>query len=352
MNLETKVENYLRERFGPSSAPVKMEPLGKGLHGVAYRITFSAEGETKELIMKTLYPSRFGHDHYSDRAQVLLLANANYNDMPKHVRAIDIVGDSESGLTSIKDAKEFYIFMEYARGEPYFSDLDKILKRGSLIPLDRKRTLMLASFIAQIHAYKYKGEDSGILYRRRIRDLVGHGECIMGIADTFNISEFGSSGDLEDYVAKCIPWWWALHDKSERLSNVHGDFHPGNIRLEKDDFTLMDRSRGTWGEPADDVSCLSINYLYYALKDCGRFEGPFAELFNLFWEDYIRNTGDDEMFEVVQPFFAFRALVISNPEFYPDESNLTRRKLFNFGYSVLGERRFNIGDIPDYLERA
>lgn len=30
--------------------------------------------ETVRLIMKTLFHSRFGHDHYSDRAQVLLLA--------------------------------------------------------------------------------------------------------------------------------------------------------------------------------------------------------------------------------------------------------------------------------------
>jgi hypothetical protein len=113
---------------------------------------------------------------------------------------------------------------------------------------------------------------------------------------------------------------------------------------------LLDRSRGSWGEPADDVTCLSINYLHYALKDCGKFDGPFAELFRLFWEYYMKKTRDSEMFDLVQPFFAFRVLVITNPKFYPDDPPAMRRKLLNFGHSVLGEQRFHIDRIPDYLE--
>jgi hypothetical protein len=351
MELRNKVENYLKEHFNPEARLVNMNYLGKGLHGVAYRITYSVSGETRNLIMKTLYPSRFGHDHYADRAQVLLLANANYNEMPKHIKAVDIVGDAASRLISIKDATEFYIFMEEAGGEPYFSALDEILKRGSITQADKDMVMILASYLASTHGVKYGGVDGDVLYRRRIRDLIGHGECIMGIVDGFDVSAFSSSEELTGYAAKCMPWWGILRDKHERLSSVHGDFHPGNIRLLVDDFTLLDRSRGAWGEPADDVSCLSINYLRYALKECGRFDGPFAELFKLFWDHYLRKTGDNKIFEVIQPFFAFRALVITNPVFYPEDSSITRRKLLNFGHSVLGTRRFNLDRITEYMER-
>jgi hypothetical protein len=350
MELTTKVENYLKERFDPGAQLISMDRVGAGLHGVAYRITFSVSGEKKNVMMKTLYPSRFGHDHYADRAQVLLLANANYNEMPKHVKAVDIVGDSEHELISVGDAREFYIFMEEAEGEPYFTALDEILKRGSLTKADKGIATTLASFLASIHGVRYGGQDRDVLYRRRIRDLVGHGECIMGVVDAYDTAIFSSEEELTDYAAECLPWWGKIRDKNERLSSVHGDFHPGNIRLVEDDFTLLDRSRGAWGEPADDVSCLSINYLRYAVKERGGFEGPFAELFRLFWEEYLRKTNDKEIFNVVQPFFAFRALVITNPGFYGEDSNEIRRKLLNFGHSVLEEPSFKIDRIPGYLE--
>jgi hypothetical protein len=53
---------------------------------------------------------------------------------------------------------------------------------------------------------------------------------------------------------------------------------------------------------------------------------------------------------VSQPFFAFRVLVIANPKFYPDDTKETKRKLIDFGFSVLKEERFEPGRIADYLE--
>ncbi|HDR16435.1 MAG TPA: aminoglycoside phosphotransferase family protein [Desulfobacteraceae bacterium] len=300
--------------------------------------------------MKTLFHSRFGHDHFSDRAQVLLLAHANFNEMPRHVRATDVVGEADERLISIKDAREFYIFMEEAGGSSYFNDLDSILKRRRLNDLDRERAGMLAHFIADVHAIKYSGDDAKTLYRRRIRDLIGHGECIMGIIDAYEPVDFTTDSELVSYATESLKWWGKIRDMKERLSNVHGDFHPGNIRLQENDFILLDRSRGSWGEPADDVSCLAMNYIHYAVKDCGTFEGPFAELFRIFLDAYFAKTGDDGFFEVCQAFFAFRVLVIANPKFYPDDTRETKRKLIDFGFSVLKKERFEPERIAEYLE--
>jgi hypothetical protein len=330
MNIENKVESYLKERFGGKTRLIAMEPLGEGVHGTAYRVRFEGpEGENRQ-IMKTLFHSRFGHDHYSDRAQVLLLAHANFNEMPRHVRATDVVGE--------------------AGGSSYFEDLDSILERGGLNDLDRERARMLACFIADVHAMKYDGDDAKTLYRRRIRDLIGHGECIMGIIDAYEPVDFTTDSELVSYATESLKWWGRIRDMKERLSNVHGDFHPGNIRLQENAFMLLDRSRGSWGEPADDVSCLAMNYIHYAVKDRGTFEGPFADLFRIFLDAYLEKTGDDFFFNVSQPFFAFRVLVIANPKFYPDDTKETKRKLIDFGFSVLKEERFEPGRIADYLE--
>jgi hypothetical protein len=351
MHFRTKVENYLKERFGPETRLTGIERLGEGIHGVAYLMKFRSFHKEHRLIMKTLFPSGFGHDHFSDRAQVLLLANSNYNDMRKHVKAVDVVGEAADRLISLGDANEFYTIMEEAKGTPYFQDLDDILKRGTLTDLDMERARMLAHFLAEIHATKYPGQNAKTLYRRRIRELLGHGECIMGIIDTYDRPEYITDPELIEYTEKCVRWWGKIRDRSERLCKVHGDYHPGNIWFHGDDFTLLDRSRGSWGEAADDVSCLGINYIHYAIRDRGTFEGPFAELFRLFLRSYLQQTHDYGFFEVAQPFFAFRILVLANPKFYPDDAASIKRKLLDFGHSVLETEKFEVEKIPEYLNR-
>ena len=44
-----------------------------------------------------------------------------------------MVGEAPDRLISLKDAREFYILMNEARGTPYFNDLAMILKRGKMI---------------------------------------------------------------------------------------------------------------------------------------------------------------------------------------------------------------------------
>jgi len=244
MDFETKVDLYLKERFGPGAELKGMERRGKGTHGTGYLLTFTLPGEERQVVMKSLSPSGFGHDHYSDRAQVLLLAHSNYNEMDKHIKALDVVGDSSDRFTSLKEAREFYIFMEKASGTDYFKDLDVVLEQGRLYPEDRKKARRLACFLAGIHQKKYTGEEAKTLYRRRIRDLIGHGECIMGIIDAYNGADFTSDEELVGYVKKSLPWWEKIRNRAKRLCEVHGDFHPGNIWFQDHDFVLLDRARG------------------------------------------------------------------------------------------------------------
>lgn len=134
---------------------------------------------------------------------------------------------------------------------------------------------------------------------------------------------------------------------------VHGDFHPWNVIFRKGtDFTVLDRSRGEWGEAADDVSSMTINYLFFGLlkTDGKELDTDFKKLYDLFFEVYLKKTNDYELLEVIQPFFAFRGLVIASPIWYPHISLGTRRKLFNFIKNVLEAEKFDYKNAEEYLE--
>jgi len=84
---------------------------------------------------------------------------------------------------------------------------------------------------------------------------------------------------------------------------VHGDYHPWNILFRQAvDFKVLDRSPGRVGEhAADDMSAMSINYIFYALQAYGSLAGPFEKLHRFFWNLYLEKTGYGEMLDVIQP---------------------------------------------------
>jgi aminoglycoside phosphotransferase family enzyme len=133
------------------------------------------------------------------------------------------------------------------------------------------------------------------------------------------------------------------------LSQVHGDFHPWNILFrEGTEFQVIDRSRGEWGDPADDVTCLTMNYLFFSLQRSGRLEGNFESLFMRFWERYLEKSGDTEILRVTAPFFAFRGLVMAHPVWYPTLPDSVRQQLFRFMRAVLSEDCFNPSEVNRY----
>ncbi len=318
-------------------------------YGSPLFLEYEVAGERKKAVLETMAPSSFGHDHFSDRAQAILWEHSAFNNLPKHVRSIDSGAILDSGaMISTGKAREFFLLAEFAHGRGYFNDLDRIRKGGNAGEEDFKRTLALSDHLVDIHAVKL---DSPGLYARRIRDLLGHGECIMGLIDNYpETHDFIDRRLLKKIELSCVEWRWRIKHRSHRLCRVHGDFHPWNILFrEGTDFTLLDRSRGEWGEPADDTACLSINYLFSSLLCSGRLAGPFEKLFALFWDNYLEKTNDREMLEVVAPFFAWRGLVIGSPVWYPRLPDGVRFSIFNFIQNVLAAGQFDPKDVNRYL---
>jgi Ser/Thr protein kinase RdoA (MazF antagonist) len=314
------------------------DPKGFG-YGVPFEVECLADGVVRSFVVARTRPAQgFGHDYPADRAWQALYGHGAYNSFPRHVRSVDVGVVRESGeLVSVGDATEFFQLVEKADGTLYRADLERLLDAPSS-HLDIARAEALANFLAQTHADK-RAEPT--LYHRRIRELVGHGECLMGILDSYpHPYPLLSAQECEALEAALVSWRWRLRGRAHRLARVHGDFHPWNLLFrEGTDFSVLDRSRGEWGEPADDVSALAVNYLFFGLRksDASDQTGvaqPFLTLFDRFLSTYLATSGDRELLEVLPPFFAFRALVIAHPRWYPTISEKTRRALIDFAHTM------------------
>jgi len=349
------IERYLRNLY-PDLTDIRFVGVGDGdVKGYGYGepiiVEVSLGNRVKRFVISTIKEDRFGHEYISDRAGEILWSYRAFNTLPRHVKAVDVGYISrDGGLKSIRDFDEFYIVTEYSEGRLYKEFLFEISSLDTAREIDFKLVDRLVDYLVEIHSIKPKADPW--LYNRRIRDLIGHGECIMGIVDSYIWS--GKKVIEPDFLrrveVKALEWRWKLRRYLHRLSVVHGDFHPWNILVDhKLDIKVLDRSRGDYGEPADDVAALTINYIFISLLTKKGFVEPYKTLFKRFIDRYLDITGDYELLEVIQPFYAWRALVVANPVWYPDLDSEVRMKLLNFSLEVLDTEKLTLEYIEDLV---
>ncbi|MFQ5552383.1 MAG: phosphotransferase [Thermoplasmata archaeon] len=347
---ENLLLEHLKSLYGKQVRISGLSEMGTGTHGTAHRVDAHVKGRKTSMVLKRLHGNGLGHDYPADRAQVFMLSMDTFNRFPRHVNAIDVIGiEDDGGWVSLGRTRDFLFLMEAAMGTPYFDDLETMRRGEGLSGKDEWRVERLASFLATIHAKRpsFPPQKATQIYRRKIRDTIGHGECLMGVMDTYVDPTFITRRQMSDIAKRCIDHWLRIRDM-DRLCRIHGDFHPGNIFFENRKLTLLDRSRGEFGEAADDITALAINYVWYSLMHNGRFSGPYREALERFLEVYLEKTGDEDLLSVVQPFFAFRGVVVANPAFYPDVPDEVRRKLIRFVLGVLKTSRFRTARINEY----
>ena len=332
-------------RLGESPADKSIKEYG---YGTPVEVIYEADGQSRRAVVHTMSPGPFGHEQMADRAQVLLWEHGAFNRLPRHVRALDVGGFEKQGdLISLGGVEELFLLTEYAAGTGYYLDLARLQAGGELQDLDLARADALCDYLAAIH--QIPGPDPG-LYIRRIRELVGHGECIMGLTDSYPPDHaLLSPQALEEIEHLCVAWRWKLKRFTHRLRQVHGDFHPWNILFQEGaEFQVLDRSRGEYGDPADDVASLTLNYVFCSLQCSGRLTGGFDTLFQRFWQRYLEKSGDREIVNVIAPFFAFRGLVMASPVWYPSISPAVRGKLLGFIRGVLQAEEFDPALVNEY----
>ena len=330
-------QKYLQDLFNSSRvrlvglAPLSDTTQADSLKGYGYgkpvALTYELDGKRRRAVLHTVKPGPFGHEHLSDRAAELLWSHRAFNQLPLHVRSLDIgTFDSQGHMVSLGETGEFFLLTEFVEGSEYAHDLVRLRQGADATSQDWLRGDALCDYLLEIH--RVKGNEPG-LYTRRIRELVGHSQCIMGLTDSYPQDHpWITPRLLESIEQRAVTWRWRIKDRTHRLAQVHGDFHPWNILFEEaNELHVLDRSRGQWGDPADDVVSLTMNYVFESLQATGRFEGTFAKLFDRFWSRYLDFSGDREMLEVAGPFVAFRGLVMASPVWYPHIHEDARRKM-------------------------
>ncbi|HEX3177617.1 MAG TPA: phosphotransferase [Methylomirabilota bacterium] len=352
--------DYLTATLGAPVDIVALRPLGESDtrtdpkqfgYGVPFEVECRLAGMVRRFVVSRTRPAQgFGHDYPADRAWQALYGHAAYNSFPRHVRSVDVGFVRASGeLVSAADATEFFQLVEKAEGTLYWHDLNHLFHGAPLKARDEARTEALARFLAEVHASK---RNEPTLYERRIRELLGHGECVMGIIDSYpHPYSLLPPAACEALERDLVTWRWRLRGRSRRLSRVHGDFHPWNLLFRADvDFSVLDRSRGEWGEPADDIAALAVNYLFFGIRSSqARSERgvaePFRSLFHRFLNVYIAASGDSDLLDALPPFLVFRLLVVAHPRWYPTLTDAVRTELLGLARCLAVSTRFDPADL-------
>ncbi len=333
----------------PGARVVGCEPIGGAGAGVArkeggyaraWKVTATdAEGAVRAFVFRTAAPDEFGHDRRSDRAANLLLAFDGFAEMPDHVEALDVGFQTPGGLLSVRDGGEPYLVTTYAEGRLYAEDLRRVAAERRASALDLERCDALAGWLAALHAERLVDP---VAWRRAVRDLLGHGEGLFGIVDSYGSDvPAAPPSRLQGIEERCLAWRWFLRGHPERLRRTHGDFHPFNLVFaEGTRFTVLDASRGCKGDAADDVVALAVNYPFFALQAPGAWRRGLGLLWARFWERYLGARGE-AVLESAAPYLAWRALVLGCPRFYPDLGAAARDALLSFAERALTSPRFD-----------
>jgi hypothetical protein len=311
-------------------------------YGRPLRIDLTLADHTlRSVVFHTVTANDFGHDRRSDRAAEMLLAYDTFPLCPRHVRALDVGAIAqEDDLISLQKTGEFYLLTEWAEGHVYAEDLRRVATEGVAQPLDVARAEELATYLVALH--RVPGSHGGA-YVRALRDLVGHGEGIAGIADGYPQDTAGApAARLQSIERAALEWRFRLQHQVHRLRRTHGDFHPFNLVFDdRTGLTLLDTSRGSEGEPADDVACLSINFLFFGLNHRERWSGGLGLLWERFWATYLRDSENQSVLSALAPFFAWRALVLASPLWYPNLTSADRDRILGFAERALAAERFD-----------
>lgn len=327
------------EPLGPDADPAPGATAKAVGYGQPVHVSLiGPDGAPLELVWRTANADELGHDRRSDRAAEALLAYDDFANIPRHVAPLDVGVIRRSGeLVSIRDYDELYLLTPYARGVPYANDLRRIAKTGVATDDDHDRVRGLATYLAKLHT----PIDDPLRYRRAIRDLVGSGEGIFGVVDSYPPAVPGAPiARLEEIERKCVRWRSRLRYHEGRLARIHGDFHPFNILFDGGELVLLDASRGTAGDPADDLSALAVNFLLFALDTAHGWAG-LGPLWYRLWQTYAEEHHDPSLHQVIPPFFAWRALVVCNPKFYPNLTGTARSSLLSLVECMLETDHFD-----------
>jgi len=349
----TRLEAFLESVGYPSPSIDRVIPLrseeSDGLKAMGYgapaRVRFTSNGNRYDWVFRTAQTDAFGHEHDADRWRQLVLSRDTFDALPNHVRTRFFGVLEPDGRRWVAPKGEPFLVTDYVDGDPYANDLEALGDRDVPASRDRLRARILGRYLAELH----ETPRPETLYRRTVRDLVGDGEGIFGLTESYPKDDpIAPRSRLVKLETRAVRWRWVLFDHPDRCRRTHGDFHPFNLLFDADDeLSVLDCSRGAAGEPADDLIALSLNYLFFAFRSRGELSGAHLVLWDDFWKTYLDLRNDLDALGVIAPFFAWRALVLASPAWYPGQEESTRDGLLTMAERLLDGAPFHPSRIQE-----
>ena len=254
---------------------------------------------TRRFVFRTQASNEFGHDRRADRAEAALLAYDLFGRYPDaRARARRRGASPPTGASSrCGGAGEFWLATGWAEGTLYAEDLRRIAREGARPA--RPRALRGAGALPGPAARA----------RRSTTRRPGGARCA-----TSSATARGSSGWSTPTRPTCrrrrrpgsarsrsaaspragrsaaAPARLTAHPR--RLPPLQHRLRAAGAGRGGSAFTLLDASRGGRGDPADDVTALSVNYVFFALDHPGAWARGLGALWRRFWEVYLGARGD------------------------------------------------------------
>ena len=145
---EAALRAYLLKRF-PDVHKIDISKIGSGVQGSGFLVEMSSGSDFRSYVVKGLFRKGLGHDYPSDRAAVFLLDLDEFRNLPKHVRALDVLSEMEDGtIKSIGGGREYYLLMERGEGRDYFDDLRKFSHKKRLDGQDVEKIRVMTTELA------------------------------------------------------------------------------------------------------------------------------------------------------------------------------------------------------------
>ncbi len=334
INKKTGVlSSFLSNRFQNSIKIYKIEHLGSGFHGTAYKAT-STNKQT--FILKEFLESGRNLEFPEDRIRESLLIKRTSNQIPFHNKIFDVVQFDDNQLTPIKDATPV-IIMEEVTNPDYFTDLSMISRSQELSIIDVTRIKIIAQTLAHIHSENQPAH----YYLRYLRDWFGNG--ILDLTNT--IHTLFNEDEIIKLNYKFIEWEHQLSKKKNRCKKIHGEFFPGTITFSSENkLKTFDMRRIGAGEPADDVGSIIFNYMYQSIIDHNTIITCFVESINIFLHEYLLRSKDYELKKFLQVFIAYRCLICIHPDLVPIPLS-KKERLKKMIFPLLNQKEFDLSQI-------
>lgn len=327
------LSNYLSNLLKKQIKIQKIEFLGKGLHGEAYKAT---DSNNETYIVKEFMDWGLNLEFAEDRISEAIKLKRTANDLPGHVKIFGNLQHSNNQLKNLTEENPI-IVMEEAKYDEYFADLNEISKSKELSDNAKKRIVILAEKIAEMHSKKQPNN----LYSKYLKDWFS-----LGVLELTNeLKPICTESEVKQIKHSFLDWEHLLYKNSDRCKRIHGELFPGTIKFSpNDEFITYDMRRIGAGEPADDLGSVIYNYLLQSILDHDKIIPCFQEAIELLLKTYLEKTKDKEITKFLPVFMAYRCLICTHPTIVPIPDN-KKKQLKKLLFSLLKQKDLDLEKI-------